>query len=364
MKQSMFLLFFTRSISERKGRIAIASMSVTLAVTVIIGMIAVSLGVGDKLGNELKTYGANIVVSPTDNGYIHNDDLKRIREINNVLEAEGQILESIDINGEMIEMIGLDFSTFREKSWRLSGELPARKYEMLAGIDFKNVLDLDINKKILIERENKSTEFIVSGYIETGGAEDKAVIISISDAREITGLNEMLSVVLVTGKPGKVDNIVDEIKGAIEGASVKTLRQVAKAEESLLNKIQFLMALVTFVVLFAAIISVASTMGANVLERREEIGLMMAMGATRNMISLFYVAEALLTGLIGGITGFVLGYASAQVVSKGAFGSFVDVPFYTIIISLAGGLLIPLIASHFPVRNAMKQSPALILRGE
>ncbi len=61
MKLRMFLLFFSRSISERKGRIAIASISVTLAVTVIIGMIAVSIGVGDKLGNELKTYGANII---------------------------------------------------------------------------------------------------------------------------------------------------------------------------------------------------------------------------------------------------------------------------------------------------------------
>lgn len=364
MKLRMFLLFFTRSISERKGRIAIASISVTLAVTVIIGMIAVSIGVGDKLGNELKTYGANIIVSPLDKGYIDYDDLKRIKEIDNVLEAEAQILERVGIKDSMIEMIGLDFSIFSKKGWRLSGALPKGKYELLAGTDLENVLGLDVNKKLSLKHEDKIVEFIVSGFIETGGAEDKAVIISIHDAREITGSDDRASIVLVNGKPGELDNVVEKIKSTVAGASVKTLRQVAKAEESLLNKIQLLMSLVTLVVLFAAIISVASTMGANVLERREEIGLMMAIGATHNMISLFYVAEALLIGIIGGIAGFVLGYASAQVISQGAFGSFIDVPLYLFIVSLTGGIFIPLIASHFPVRNAMKLSPALILRGE
>jgi putative ABC transport system permease protein len=124
------------------------------------------------------------------------------------------------------------------------------------------------------------------------------------------------------------------------------------------------MALVTGVVLFASVISVASTMGANVFERREEIGIMMAIGATKNEISLFYAAEALLIGLIGGFAGFFLGYISTQIISKGAFESYISIPVYIVFLSVIAGLVISLLASHFPVRDALKYSPAEILRGE
>jgi putative ABC transport system permease protein len=127
---------------------------------------------------------------------------------------------------------------------------------------------------------------------------------------------------------------------------------------------QLLMILVTLVVLFAAVVSIASTMGANVLERREELGLMMAIGATRGEIGMFYKAEALLIGLTGGMTGFVFGYISAQAISRGAFESFISMPLSLPLLSLAAGVLISLSASHFPVRDAIREKPALILRGE
>ena len=207
-------------------------------------------------------------------------------------------------------------------------------------------------------------EFEVTGFIERGGPEDNAFLISIDDAWALTGLDNKLSAVLVRGRPGKLDNVVKEIRDVVPGASVKTFRQVAFAEESLLNKIQLLMALVTAVVLFASVISVASTMGANVFERREEIGIMMAIGARKNEISLFYAAEAVLIGLIGGFAGFFLGYISTQIISKGAFDSYIYMPFYVVFLSIIMGLVISLLASHFPVRDALKYSPAEILRGE
>lgn len=364
MKLKMFLLFFTRSISQRKGRIVIASVSVALAVTVITAMAAITLGVGEKLGSELRAYGANIIVSPRRGDHLDADALERIAKIDNVIEAEGQVFGRVLISGESVEIIGLQMNKTAERGRRLSGSRPERRYEVLAGIDLEGALDLDLDKEISLEHGGKKNVYVVKGFIETGAADDRAIIMSIPDARELTGLHKKFSAILVSGVPGRLESIVETIKETVAGASVKTLRQVAGAEESLLNKIQLLMMLVTVVVLFAAVMSVAGTMGANVLERREEIGIMMAMGATKNGISIFYITEALFIGLLGGIAGFALGYLSAQTISKGAFDSFINIPFYTVLLSLATGLVLPLIASHFPVRNAMKQSPALILRGE
>ena len=364
MKRGIFFLFFKRSISQRKGRTAIASISVAFAVMVITAMAAITLGIGEKLGSELKAYGANIIVSPMEGAHLDSGILEKIAMIDNVLDAEGRIFSRALIIGESVEVIGLDLKRYVEGGRRLSGDLPLNSHEVLGGNDLKGLPGIDENREILLEYEGKRIKYLIKGFIETGGPDDRAIIMSVSDARELMGLDEMYSAILVRGVPGSLENIVEIIKGIVTDASVKTFRQVALAQESLLNKIQLLMMLVTVVVLFAAIISVGGTMGANVLERKEEIGLMMAMGATKNRISLFYISEALVIGFLGGIIGYALGYLSAQIISQGAFDSFINIPSYILLLSLMTGLVVPLIASHFPVRNAMKESPAVILKGE
>ncbi len=375
MKRRWILLFLGKSISQRKGRTVIASISITLAVAVITAMAGITIGINEKLGSELKAYGANIIVSSAESNYLDYEVVDKILKIDNVTDAKGQVLGNVFTGDQSIEVIGLDINSLKESGWRLSGKWPVNQNEVLAGSNLKNALQLDIGKSIRLfpplEKggeggffNSKEITFTVTGFIERGGPEDNAFLLSIADAWALTGLNNKLSIVLVRGRPGKLDNVVKEIRDIVPGASVKTFRQVAFAEESLLNKIQLLMALVTAVVLFASVISVASTMGANVFERREEIGIMMAIGARKNEISLFYAAEAVLIGLIGGFAGFFLGYISTQIISKGAFDSYIYMPFYVVFLSIIMGLVISLLASHFPVRDALKYSPAEILRGE
>ena len=361
---SWFLFFFRKSVAQRKGRIVIASLSVMLAVAIVTAMIGLTSGIKEKLGSELKAYGANIIVSPMKGDYLDYDALYSISKLNNVDDSSGQVFGRAFIDREAIEIIGVDVSRLKDKGWRLFGNWPEKKGEILAGINLKEVLKLEKGGKITLVNEERKIEFIVSGFTEKGGSEDNSLIMSIQEAWKMTGMERKLNAVLVRGKSGELDSIVRNIKETIPAAMVKTFRQVAFAEESLLAKIQLLMALVTIVVLFATAISVASTMGANVLERREEIGLMKAIGATRNGISAFYMAEAVLIGLLGGVSGFLFGYIAAQAVSKGAFHSFISITFYLPFLSLLIGLAIAVTAAYFPVRDAMKYDPAVILRGE
>jgi putative ABC transport system permease protein len=377
-----FLYFFKKSISQRKGRVVIASLSVMLAVAIVTGLAGITSGIKEKLGSELQAYGANLLVSPGDQDLLDIDALKVISELESVAQASGQIYGRAFIKDDSVEVIGLDMGGVRESGWRLDGSWPQNDREIVAGINLKEVLELETGKTITLSSESgkslplsslekdeirsrkHSMKLIVSGFIERGGSEDNAFIMSLDQAWSIMGVKNKLSAILVRGKSGDLDTISSRIINAFTGVKVKTLRQVAVAEESLLRKIQLLMTLVTVVVFFAAIVSIMSTMGANVLERREEIGLMKAIGATRNRIRSFYFAEAVLTGLAGGVSGFCLGYLFTQAVSWGAFHALIGIPSYLFILSVAAGLIVSLIASHFPVDNALKYNPAVILREE
>jgi putative ABC transport system permease protein len=373
MKNKWFIRFLFKSIARRKGRLTIAAVSVALAVAVITGMVGITAGINEKLGSELKSYGANIIVSPSVNNYLDYNVPGIVLEIPGVSSAEGQVFGSALTAGRSVEIIGLDVDKLKESGWKLYGNWPEQKNEILAGINLKEALSIEkggtisLGKERMFQAGAESASYLsyrVSGFVERGGPEDNAVIMHIPDAWELTAINNKVSAVLVRGEAEKLDEIGEAIRMALPETSVKTIRQVAYAEKSLLNKIQLLMLMVTIVVLFAAVISVTSTMGANVLERREEIGLMKAIGATNREVGLFYTAEALLTGVIGGLAGYILGYLSAQAISKGAFHSTIQLPYYLLFISFALGIILSVTASHFPVRDALSRTPAVILRGE
>jgi len=335
-----------------------------LAVAIVTGLAGITSGIKDKLGSELQAYGANLIVSPGDQGLLDIDALKIISGLDSVENTSGQIYGRAFIKENSVEVIGLEMDKMRESGWRLGGSWPLNVREIVAGNNVKEALKIEKGDEISLQTNDRFIKFIISGFIERGGPEDNAFIMSLPQAWELMGIDNTLSAILVRGKSGDLDNISTRITAAVTGVKVKTLRQVAVAEESLLGKIQLLMALVTVVVFFAATVSIMSTMGANVLERREEIGLMMAIGATRNGIRLFYFAEAVLTGLAGGVAGFCLGYFFTQAVSWGAFHALIGIPFHLFIVSVAAGLIVSLIASHFPVVNALKYNPAVILREE
>jgi putative ABC transport system permease protein len=290
--------------------------------------------------------------------------MERIERLKNVEHVSGQIFGTAEVNKQVIDVIGLDISGIKDMGWRLYGNMARSAGEIIAGINLRDALELEAGMTVSLNSEGRKTDLVLTGFIEKGGAEDNAFILSLPDAWELFGNNNKLSTMLVHGKTGELEQVIGDIHNIVRSATVKTSRQIAVAEQSLLNKMQLLMILVSIVVLIAASISVGSTMGANVIERREEIGLMKAVGASRKEISRFYRAEALLIGFLGGLAGYVFGYLFAQVTSKGAFDSLISVPFYTVLLSILFGLMLSSASGYFPVRNALKESAATILRGE
>jgi putative ABC transport system permease protein len=122
--------------------------------------------------------------------------------------------------------------------------------------------------------------------------------------------------------------------------------------------------LVTVIVLLLTMICVATTMMAVAAERRKEIGLRKALGASNESLVAEFLGEALFLGAGGGILGAALGFVFAQGVSLKVFFRAVRynafLPPATILIAA----LITAIACLASVHSAAKVDPALVLRGE
>jgi putative ABC transport system permease protein len=115
------------------------------------------------------------------------------------------------------------------------------------------------------------------------------------------------------------------------------------------------------VALLVGAIGIANIMVISVLERRGEIGLRRALGATRRHISTQFLAESALLAALGGVAGLLLGALATWGYSLAQNQPMV-VPTYALIAAPAAGLAIGAIAGLYPAAKAARLSPTEALR--
>src|SRR3989304_8473044 len=78
----MFFHLLSKAITTRKLRIALAVLAVIMGATIASTLLTVSLDINDKMGRELKSYGANILLQPSSQGaFINESELYKMKTI-------------------------------------------------------------------------------------------------------------------------------------------------------------------------------------------------------------------------------------------------------------------------------------------
>jgi putative ABC transport system permease protein len=168
---------------------------------------------------------------------------------------------------------------------------------------------------------------------------------NVSDVNRVSGL------LAPTADPQNADGVrVDRPTDALEA------RAAAKGQFTTL-----LLGLGAVALLVGAI-GIANIMVISVLERRGEIGLRRALGATRRHVAAQFLAESALLALIGGAAGLAFGAGATLVYAELKGVPFV-VPAYALLAAPAAGVLIGTLAGLYPAARAARLSPTEALRG-
>jgi putative ABC transport system permease protein len=114
------------------------------------------------------------------------------------------------------------------------------------------------------------------------------------------------------------------------------------------------------VALLVGAVGVANIMVISVLERRQEIGLRRALGATKGQIRTQFLAEAILLSLAGGAAGVAIGAAAVGAYARGR-GEAVVIPTQAWVGGLAAAVIIGALAGLLPAIRAARLSPTQAL---
>jgi putative ABC transport system permease protein len=261
--------------------------------------------------------------------------------------------------------------------------------ETLIGSEFARRKNLRVGDTLSVRSGQRAHTLAITGIVSTGGREDNAILAPLEVAQDLAARPDRYRRLLVSAltkpadafserDPSKmtpveydrwycspyIASISHQMQQELPGIEVRAIRQVAEGEGRILTRVGSLMWLVTFAALFAAALAVGATSATTVLERRSEIGLMKALGASRRAVSAFFIAEQLLLALVGGITGYAIGLALARILGIGIFGSAPAVRWilFPIVLVLAGA--VALLGSLMPLERASRVDPAPVLRGE
>jgi len=221
--------------------------------------------------------------------------------------------------------------------------------------------------------------FTVVGVLdETLTAPDSAAYVSLHDAQTLVGDSlpsalagrvdpyQIISGVAVYAKPGvNLDALAERINAAVptvEALKPSTLVSAMKSGAAVFTVMTTATALLALII---GGLSVVNTMIMSVSERVREIGLKKAVGARTRHILTEFLAEAGLMGLIGGMVGFLLGFALTTLLDAGdaSGGLFLVTPGLT---GLAIGFAVALgaVAGLLPAIRAARLDPVAALRAQ
>ena len=230
---------------------------------------------------------------------------------------------------------------------------------------------------------------LVTGIVSTGDAEDEAVLVPLSVAQQISGHPGQFRQLFVSAltKPADalsernpdamtpvehdrwfcspyISSISFQISQVLPGTDVRVIRRVADTEGRILTRVSTLLWIVTFAALIAAGLAVAATSATTILERRFEVGIMKAIGATNAIVAGIFLAEQLMLAIVGGVVGFAVGLGLAWLFGASVFGSPAPPRLVLLPVVLAVAAIVAVVGSLVPLRRAASFDPAPILRGE
>jgi putative ABC transport system permease protein len=195
---------------------------------------------------------------------------------------------------------------------------------------------------------------------------DRAALIGYPIAKTLFGTNRPASTLYVRADPEHVARASELLAPAADPQNPENT-QVSRPSSALQAKADSESALTALflglgaVALLVGGVGIANVMVISVLERRPEIGLRRALGATRTHIGTQFLGESVLLSLLGGAAGIAIGAAGTAAYAA-LQGWIVTIPLVSVAGAVGIALLLGAVAGLYPAVRAARLAPAAALR--
>ena len=393
--------FSVKALKANPVRSFLTMLGMVIGTASVILVVTISLTSRDYILEQIEGVGSNMIFAyyrvgtqnraQADADFIKMSDVMAVRErlAGRIIAATG-IAQSNDrmlIGGEQEDVVVIgsdqDYKTvrnlivtsgrfldagdvaLRQKVAMLTDKLAERLYGTRSGA-VGQVLKVHGLQFTVIGTFRERVESFGQSELAT-----ETVLIPMTVLRYFTEVEALDPMYVQVTSPQDVESVTLEVRQILEsrhrpGAAyrVENLTAILDAAKSIALILSLVLILVSTIALVISGIGIMNIMLVTVTERTREIGLRMAVGASRQEILLQFLTEAVLVSLAGGIVGIVVGVSIP--LSVQFFVAAVRIPISTWAIAIAFGvsMLVGLIFGILPANRAAKLNPTEALRYE
>ena len=373
---------------SRKMRTALSALGIMIGIAAMVGVLGLSESSQADLRKQIEALGTNLLtVSPGGgfgggDGVLPEETAAKISRIGpvevtadvvtleqsvlrndlvNANETSGITVVAADtnllstLNGELSAGIWLDEATGATPNVVL-GSVAAERH---------GIIDVSQGIQLYIGDE----WFTVIGILEPfplAADLDRSALIGQPVAAELFDAELNPSIVYVRTDPNFVDDVRAVLPATADPASPEEVEasrpsELLETQNAIEDSFTNLFLGLGAVSLLVGGVGIANVMVIAVIERRNEIGLRRALGATRAHIRRQFLTESLLLSAIGGVGGVALGVFVTWVYARSQ-GWDVVVPTLAIIGGIVAALVIGAVAGLYPAMRAARLAPTEALR--
>ncbi len=391
-----------RSLVVRRPQAALAVISLLVGASLASMLLNLYSDVHRKMTQEFRSYGANVILSGKGaasagqaavGGLMDGATFQQVESlrsrVNGLVAAPVLYLVTsvsrVPSNPrlpdfENVVAVGSDFSALKElvPGWRVTagaedGPLGARSCAVGAHLAQRFRLQPGDTVKLsagagsgAADNPAASETFQVARVISTGSSEDDQVFVSLGELQKLGGIEGKISVIQmnIPGQTAEIERGVQQLAAAFPRLDVRPIRQIVYSQGKVLHTIRGLLISLMSLILVIIALCVMATMTAIVLERRKDIAVMKALGASNQDVTRLFLMEGASLGLVGGLVGFAVGGFLAAQVGERLFGVSLSVVWWTLPLVWGATILLAALATFFPVGIMRRIQPATALKGE
>lgn len=373
----------------RRGKKSwITVIGVVIGIAAVVSLVSLGQGLETAVQQEFEELGSNQVIL---RGEITDSDIDVVERTRGVDQAVGiyQRTDAVTYRGETkrLTVVGADLTRFDTAftglPLRMQDGRKLRSNDVTAAMGSVELRDtyedeVDIRSQLVIGGET----FRIQGFYSSGSPQfQNSMIVSLERVMDIWDIDDELTQIVVVVDSGFTqDEVADNLEETLrrdrqleegeENFSVTTPDDVLEALTSILGVVQAVVVGLASIALFVGGIGIMNTMYMSINERTREIGVLKAIGASKQQIRTLFLIESGLIGLIGGLIGVLIGVGISEIAvfAVKRYVSTVSLARGYDLFLIAGALtfstLLGVVSGYLPSRRASKLEPAEALRYE
>jgi putative ABC transport system permease protein len=391
-----------QSIRANLFRAILTMLGIVIGVAAVITMLAAGSGAQKDIEDQIDALGANLLSISAQSWFLRGisreqltlevedvwaleDNTKYIDLVVPRLEQRGQIkYGNRNLNARLVgttdgytEMYGYELAAGR--MFTRADDESKRRVAVFGGV-LPQQLEIEDPEELIGQQVAiRGVPFTVIGVLEEVGSErnspDERVLLPLRTAEaRVLGSQDLndISVRVVDGVPLEVAMVDIErvlrtehriLPGQANDFAIYDQKQFLETREAAQQTFTFLLASIAGVSLVVGGIGIMNIMLVSVTERTREIGVRMALGATRFNILLQFLIESMVLCMLGGIAGVLSGWGLAVLLSRTA-GWAVYVSPESVVLAFVFSLGVGLFFGIMPARRAANLDPIEALRYE